>query len=95
MTREELSLLLFLETQAVDYRGNVDVRHMNGDDHEIARQWVKRGYIEFGRLPFKECRTIGTRNITHRVRLSDQAHADAGIERTARARRNEPKAAAK
>ena len=32
LTKEERSLLLCLETRAVDYGGTVDARHMNQDD---------------------------------------------------------------
>jgi len=42
MTKNERSLLLYLETRAVDYGGIVDTRHMNQDDMEIAKEWNKK-----------------------------------------------------
>ncbi len=87
MTKEDLSLLLFLETCAVDQGGGVDVRHMNSDDQNIAEQWHDEGFISFGRLPLKDCAVVGNRNRTHYVVLSDEAWAAAHTERKARAAR--------
>lgn len=45
LTKQELSLLLFLETRAVDYGGRVDTRHMNMDDMTTAnRMWVVKRF---------------------------------------------------
>ncbi len=85
MTKEELSLLLFLETCAVDRGGGVDVRHMNDTDQDIAERWVDEGFISFGRLPLNDCKAIGNQNRTHYVVLSDEAWVAASAERKARA----------
>jgi hypothetical protein len=87
MTKDEKSLLLFLETQATDYGGRVDVRHMNEDDMNIADKWNKDGFLKFGRIRFKDIRQAGTRHSTHWVVLSDKAWKDAHEERKARAKR--------
>ena len=39
LSKDEKSLLLFLETRAVDYGGRVNVQHMNLEDMEIAKRW--------------------------------------------------------
>jgi hypothetical protein len=85
MTKEEKSLLLFLETQAVDYWGKVDIRHMNEDDMNIAERWNKEGFIKFGRICFKDRKPAGGRNSTHWVILSEKAMNAAHDERKARA----------
>lgn len=85
MTRQELSLLLYLETRAVDYGGAVDVRHMNDDDFKLVKRWAKKGYLEFGRIA-----ASGTRNTevgyNYWVVLSETAWVNAHSERR---RRNE------
>ena len=50
MTKEERSLVLFLETQATDQGGRLQIIHMNKDDMEIVRQWNQEGFIKFGRI---------------------------------------------
>lgn len=54
MNRIKESLLLYLETRIVDYRGFVDPRYMNAEDFEIARRWNDKGFIVFRRIPFKK-----------------------------------------
>jgi hypothetical protein len=83
MTRDERSLLLFLETCAVDYGGKVDARHMNDDDFNIAKQWNAEGFIEFGRIKFHDI----VEKKTHWVTLSIDAWTLAHTERKERAER--------
>lgn len=85
MTKEEKSLLLFLETQAVDHWGQVDIVHMNQDDINIAERWNKEGFVKFGRIQFKDIKPAGGRNSTHWVNLSDKAWEKVADERKARA----------
>ena len=85
MTKDELSLLLFLETCHVDQGGLVDVRHMNEDDMKIAQQWHEDHYIEFGRIYSKDLEKTNPK--THWVTLSEGAFKDAHLERVARAQR--------
>lgn len=54
MNRIKESLLLYLESRIVDQCGLVDPRRMNTEDFEIAREWNKRGFIVFRRIPFKK-----------------------------------------
>lgn len=59
MTKDERSLLLFLETQAVDHAGKVDGRHMNKDDFETAAKWDAEGFVNFGRVAFENVNEYG------------------------------------
>ena len=80
LTKEERSLLLYLETRAVDYGGTVDARHMNQDDFDTLDVWKKKKLVDFGRLA-SECRTP-TRQ--YWVTFTDEAWALAHQERRAR-----------
>lgn len=60
MTRDEKSLLLFLETRQVDYGGRVNTQHMNSDDMEIATKWNKSGFVGFGRIVIRNHNSDGT-----------------------------------
>lgn len=90
LTKDERSLLLFLETQAVDYGGVVDVAHMNRDDFAIAERWKGSGLIEFGRIAsacISRSPAPNRMRPTHWVHLSDEAFALAHEERKARSAR--------
>ncbi len=86
MTKDERSLLLFLETQAVDYGGLVDVRHMNENDCNIASDWNEQGFIIYERISFYSLKAVSTatRKPTHYVILSEEAFRLAHEERIAR-----------
>lgn len=79
-TKDEKSLLLYLESRAVDYGGAVDSSHMNAEDFQLARRWNDSGFIRFGRIYSKDV----TGNLTNWVILSDEAWAEAHAERRAR-----------
>jgi hypothetical protein len=83
MTKTELSLLLYLETRAVDYGGRVAQEKMNDEDRNIITKWVKEGFIEFGRIALKYVNIEGSAW----VRLSEKAWNLAHIERINRATR--------
>jgi len=91
MTKEERSLLLFLETQAVD-AGRVKTAHMNREDFEIAEKWHQSGFIQFGRICSEDLKKIAKR-IGHLTQspcwcqLSEEAWKLAHEERKARAAR--------
>ena len=84
MTKDELSLLLYLESRAVDQGGKVDSRKMNEDDFAIAKRWADGGYIQFGRVCAADCTELGG---TNWVILSAKAWKDAHKERRDRAER--------
>lgn len=81
MDRDEKSLLLYLETRAVDYGGRVDTLHMNREDMAIAKRWNKDGFLKFGRIKFHDITRKGT---THWCELSEEAWDLAHQERRAR-----------
>ncbi|KKN69639.1 hypothetical protein LCGC14_0439420 [marine sediment metagenome] len=83
MSKDEKSLLLFLETRAVDYGGRVNLQHMNDEDMDITKGWNKRGFIGFGRIVIRCHNSDGT----HWVRLSEEAWKLAHKERKARSKR--------
>ncbi len=80
-TKEEISLLLFLECRAVDYAGRVKTIHMNATDMKIAERWNTEGFVKFGRIAFKYLNDLGI----HWCHLSDEAWRVAAAERKARA----------
>lgn len=83
LTKDERSLLLFLETRAVDHRGRVDTKHMNSEDMAIAAQWHLEGFVNFGRIASEDLNQYGS----HWCHLSEQAWMLVAEERKARAER--------
>lgn len=83
MSKDERSLLLFLETRAVDYGGRVNLQHMNKEDMDITEKWNKEGFLEFGRIVMRNHNSDGT----NWCKLSDEAWKLAHKERKARAER--------
>jgi len=87
LTKEEKSLLLYMETQTVDYGGKLEGVRMNSGDFAIAKHWNETGFVQFGRIAFHD--------ITKHVRvardlwcvLSEEAWAAAHAERRARGQR--------
>ncbi len=82
MTREERSLLLYLEVRATDHGGLVTTAHMNKDDDTIINKWKENGFIEYGRLTRESIESL--RGSTHWVKLSEDAWSLAHQERRAR-----------
>lgn len=80
MSGEERSLLLFLETRAVDYGGRVNVEHMNQVDMNIAERWNSEGFVGFGRIVMRNHNRDGT----HWCKLPEEAWKLAHAERKAR-----------
>ena len=83
MSKDERSLLLYLETCAVDHAGLVDIRHMNSDDIELANKWSDSGFIKFGRVAFHDI----NKGYSHWCQLSVDAWSLVNAERFARAAR--------
>lgn len=84
MNRSERSLLIFLETCAVDYCGRVLKARMNQEDEEIGQRWTDNGFIKSGRIASADHNAQGA----HWVELSADAWTLAHQERRARATRN-------
>jgi hypothetical protein len=83
MTKAEISVLLYLETRAVDYGGRVAGPHMNQEDLDIAKRWAGKGFIRFGRI----CMEHINREGCYWVELTDAAWEVAHKERRAKAGR--------
>jgi len=83
LSKVEKSLLLYLETRAVDYGGLVDISRMNEEDMSIAEQWNKSSFIKFGRVKIQ----YHNRDGTHWCKLSPEAFRLAHAERIARCER--------
>jgi hypothetical protein len=85
----ESSLLLYLETCAVDHAGAVVAMRMNAEELALARRWAAEGFIEFGRIRSDSIKPGGPHNPapTMWVHLSDEAMEEAHAFRAARARR--------
>lgn len=85
MTKDERSLLLYLETRAVDHGGLVTTPQMNADDFAILDRWKESGFMQFGRLTVASIEKL--RGATHWVRLSEAAWKLAHEARRARCER--------
>ena len=93
MSKDERSLLLFFESNAVDHRGKISVEHMNDEDHRITEAWDKEKFIRFGRVALADIITGGQQPVrprAHWVTLSDKALSLAQEERRARIKRMVP-----
>lgn len=84
MSDTDRSLLLFLETCAVDDAGKIDSSKMNCEDFDLARRWNNGGFIQFGRIAYHDSNRTQK---THWVILSDDAWERAHTERQSRANR--------
>lgn len=89
MSRDELNLLLYLEARAVDDQGSIDMIHINDNDIKIIKTWNKNGFIQYGRIVFKDAKRLSRNGhrITHWCRLSPTAWNLAHQERLDRAER--------
>lgn len=91
-TKEEESLLLYLETCAVDARGMVEAQRINKEDFEIAEKWHKEGFIKFGRMLSAEIQRLqkfASKPYSHYVILSDDAWKEVAKLRKERGKRHE------
>ena len=71
-TKDEKSILLYLETCLVDNYGFAKGLFMNEIDIEISKKWDEEGFIVFKRIPFDYLEKAGQRN-THYVRFTPEA----------------------
>ncbi len=91
MNRDELNLLLYFETAAVDYGGKLDLRRMNEDDFAIAKRWNDSEYVRFGRIAAHDIQKFSQTVFSHWCVLSNDAWIAAHVERRARNVRVESK----
>jgi len=71
LSKDEISLLLYLETCLVDQNGRVSSKHMNTDDKEIAKKWNDEGFIKYGRIKMADI-YLGSDRV-HYVNFTDEA----------------------
>ena len=83
-TKVEKSLLLYLETCAVDY-GTVEPIRMNKDDWDVVKVWNHLGYINLKRRKLNDIPKHSAR--THFITLSDETFDEAHQLRRERAER--------
>lgn len=90
LTKDERSLLLFLETIAVDHWGIVDdMRNLNADDIKIMKKWNEESFVIIKRISRKHPRMKGTQ-LTYAIRLLGDAWELAHQLRKERALRHIP-----
>jgi len=76
MTKDQISLLLFLETQIVDKSGRVDGECMNDEDRLQAKKWNDEEFISFGRITSENCKPSGSLWVTFSDRAWEIAHQE-------------------
>ena len=92
-TRDEKSLVLYLETCLVDSWGRVAGAHLNAEDIVIAENLTKEGLLQFGRLKFRAISKLNkdhptlSRQYHYWVRFTDKAWGCAGKWRRERSER--------
>jgi len=84
LTKDQQSLLLYLECRVVDHGGYVNSQQMNEADFAIAKAWDGSGFILFRRLRMAASKW----NQSHVIRLSDEAFTEAHEARMARSEKN-------
>ncbi|RLF68225.1 MAG: hypothetical protein DRN26_00175 [Thermoplasmata archaeon] len=89
LSKAEASLLMYLETRAVDHKGWVDTSLMNNEDFAIVKKWNKEGYVKFGRVASSDITYTPGRyyRLTHWCELSDAAWGNVAQLRRERAER--------
>lgn len=86
-TKDERSLLLYLETRAVDHGGRVADANINAEDLAIAERWNAQGYVNFGRVAWEDVTAGRVTGSAHWCLLSPEAFEDAHRLRRERAAR--------
>ena len=85
MSKDERSLLLYIESVSVEYGGLIDSRKINVGDREILERWDQSGFISYSRLTWASIQTLHNKHCTDLVYLSEEAWRLAHEERRARA----------
>jgi hypothetical protein len=84
MSKDERSLLIYVESVSVDYGGLVDSRKINAADRVILKRWHDTQFVFFSRITWNSVQMLHDHNNTDLVRLSDEAWKLASEERKAR-----------
>lgn len=59
LSKNEKSLLMYLESRLVDHYGRVDMQRVNEDERKIIEKWSDGGFIKFGRIALKDAKRDG------------------------------------
>jgi hypothetical protein len=73
LTDAEKSLLLYLEDRIVNNSCQVDSKHMNFDDFDIAKKWNDSNFLIFKRLPGKYILDNSHNTNSHYVKFNEQS----------------------
>jgi hypothetical protein len=84
MSKDERSLLLYIESVAVDNAGLIDNRKINDEDRQILGEWDKKGFIFWSRITWESLQKLTNHYTSTIVRLSNDAWTLAHEERRAR-----------
>lgn len=84
LTKEERSLLIYIESVCVDYGGLVHSQRINEADFAILEQWDKDRFISFCRLTWASVQMLQDKHNSSIVYLSEEAWKLAHEERRAR-----------
>lgn len=90
MNKDERSLLIYLETCMVDYRGKIDHRRLNNSDVNLLESWNNSGFIDYGRVEMADIEKSNYKHYTHWIILSNDAWKLAHQERINRSLRMNP-----
>ncbi len=90
MTKAEKSMLLYLESCAVDASGLAEGIRMNAEDMEAAKRFKVLGLAELHRIPSHLLGGVKGKQYTHWVKMSDAGFALAHQLRRERADRKVP-----
>lgn len=71
MSKDEKSILIYMETRLVDYGGLLDGPKMNKADLDAAKKFQEEGLLDFGRIP--AALLEASKPSTHWVTFNDSA----------------------
>lgn len=92
MSKDERSLLLYIETVAVDNGGLIDNRKINDVDRKILKKWNDEEFIYWSRITWESLQKLVNHYTSTLVRLSKDAWKLAHEERIERSMRMSSKA---
>lgn len=82
MSKDEIGLLLYLESCCVDKESRINSLRMNETDWEIMKEWKLKNFIDYGRVCWKDAKNSAESSW---VSLSEEAWKAAHEQRRDRA----------
>lgn len=71
LTKDQKSMLTYIETCVVDHGGTLEAARMNAADHEAMKDLKSLKLIDHGRMPSEFLRVHGARKCAHWAVLTD------------------------